>query len=144
MIGRRFSVLKTREQIANPILTKRNLLVLDCVLLLMGILAAPVGKLLLALPFNCIFQKNGYLCPACGGTRAMICVIRGQFMDALHLNAYFVVTGLALFAGLVVLHISCFSQSGTVCRISRGIFHPYSAIVWAVGFLVFGILRNFI
>ncbi len=127
-----------------PLLRKRGILILDSVILLAAILAFPLGKMLLDLPFDCYVQSIGYLCPACGGTRAVLLLLRGDVLGAVSMNAYFMVTGLIMALGVVFLHFSCFTDIIFFRKISRGLFHPYTAIVLAIGFLLFGFFRNII
>ena len=125
-----------------PLLRKRGLLILDGILLTAVLLAPLFSKLLFWLPVDCYFQGLGYLCPACGGTRAFALLIQGELLAAFSMNPYFIITGFVLLVGLIFLHLSSFFQKVTFHKVSRGIFHPYSAIVWAFGLLLFGFLRN--
>lgn len=127
-----------------PLLSKFGILILDTVILLVAILAFPLGKMLIDLPFDCYAQNLGYLCPSCGGTRAVLLLLRGDVWGAISMNAYFMVTGLIMALGVAFLHFSCFTDIKIFRKISRGLFHPYTAIAWALGFLLFGFLRNII
>lgn len=46
-----------------------------------------------------IHQYLGVFCPGCGATRALAALLHGQFMEALRLNAFFVLLLPALLAG---------------------------------------------
>lgn len=130
------------EGVLKPLIGKCGILILDGALLLSVALALPLGKVLLALPFDCYMQSIGYLCPSCGGTRAVLLLFRGDIWGAFSMNAYFITTGFVAFMGIIFLHLSCFTDIKLFHKISRGLFHPYTAIVWAFGFLAFGFLRN--
>lgn len=125
-----------------PLIGKRSILILDGCLLVAGILAPFICKMLLAFPFDCWVQKMGYLCPACGGTRAVALVFQGKFIEAFSMNLYFMISGCVMLIGLVMLHISCFCNNVFAGKFSRRFFRPWIAILWATGFLLFGILRN--
>ena len=127
-----------------PLMTKRMLLIIDGVLLALCVAAGPLARLLFALPTDCIVQRLGYLCPACGGTRCVLMLLQGNIFGAFRMNTYFFLTGFFALGVLLLLHISVFARVPIVTKICRGIFHPSVPIAWAIGLVIFGILRNFI
>ncbi len=125
-----------------PPMTKGRLFILDAVLLVLVLLGRPAAKLLLAIPVDCYIQRFGYLCPACGGTRSVLMLFRGDLGEAFRMNAYFCLTGMFSLMLLVLLHISVLSRRPDTIKLCRWIFQPYVPVVWAIGFVIFGILRN--
>ena len=123
---------------------KRELLIIDAVLLGVGLLAPFLARLLLALPTDCYVQKIGYLCPACGGTRSVLLLFRGEMIDAFRMNAFFVLSALFALSAMLLIHISVLSPKHYFAKLCRGILHPGIAVIWAVCFVLFGILRNII
>ena len=132
------------KALTQPLMTKRMLLIIDGVLLALRLIAGPLAKLMLDLPMDCYVQKIGYLCPACGGTRAVLMVLHRDFYGAFRMNTYFFLSGIFALGVLLLLHISIFTRKPVVTKICRGILHPSVPIVWAIGFVIFGILRNLI
>ncbi len=73
-------------------------------LLLLGLiaLAALPLPLLEALPAVCLFRNLfGFECPGCGMTRAIACILHGEFARALHYNRAVVVV-LPLLCGIAL------------------------------------------
>ena len=57
-------------------------------------------------PWKCpIYHFFGVRCPGCGITRALMCLFKGDFADALHYNPHIYLLGLVLlsFMGLLIL-----------------------------------------
>ncbi len=127
-----------------PPLRKRGLLIIDAILLSVCLLAPHMAELLLALPTDCYVQRLGYLCPACGGTRSVLLLFRGDMVGAFRMNPYFFLTAVLACVTLVVLHISVFTPKHLFAGICRRILRPRTAVAWAIGFVLFGILRNII
>ena len=138
------SWLKDRDPTVTSLLSLIGILILDCILLIVAIMAPWVCRKLLGLSLDCWTVKFGLLCPSCGGTRAVLLLLRGRVVEAFYMNAYFIITGAVIFVGILVLHLSIFWERSIFCRISRMIFHPYSVVLWACGWGVFGVLRNLI
>ena len=130
--------------LTHPPLRRRWLLLFDC-MIVVGCLLAPVAaKLLMALPTDCYVQELGFLCPACGGTRSVILLFRGDVIRAFHMNSYFFLSGITVLLMLILLHISVFSERHYFAKICGWILRPVVAVIWAVGFVLFGILRNLV
>lgn len=127
-----------------PLLKTNGLLILDGILLLGLILLPFLIKLLLTVPMECYVRRHGYLCPSCGGTRAVALLLNGRIRDAFFMNPYLVGTGVCVLIGVLLLHVTAFWRNAFLCRLSRGLFHPYTVVIWAFGFVFFGILRNFV
>ena len=125
-----------------PLLSKRGILVLDGSLLLAAIVCLFLSKFLLTFQVDCVLAKFDLLCPSCGGTRAVYHLTRGHVYTAMGLNAYYTISAFIACLGVILLHITCFWKNPTLCKISRGVFHPYTFIVWTIGLIAFGIIRN--
>jgi hypothetical protein len=88
---------------------------------------------------KCMFHLlTGLHCPGCGATRACFALLHGQWDQAIAFNAYFVLslpwltwTGARIAASLM------FDVPFRQGRLGTALW-----IAWAIGFAVFGILRN--
>lgn len=135
---------RTDETLYKPLLGKKGIFILDgAMLVIMGI-APFLCKVLLDLPFDCWVTGLGFLCPACGGTRSIVFLLQGKIPEAFRMNPYFILTGFVVALGIIAIHLSCVFNSRFFTKISRGLFHPYSGIIWAIGWMLFGVLRNII
>ncbi len=124
--------------------SKRVLLLFDGAIMV-GVLLAPLlAELLLKLPTDCYVQQLGYLCPACGGTRSVILLFRGNVVGALGMNAYFFLSAVLACVTLILFHVSVFTEKHLFAGVCGWILKPRTAIAWAIGFVLFGILRNII
>ena len=121
---------------------RKYILLLDAGILALIPVAVLLAKWMLkALP-DCMFMRVGFLCPACGGTRCLIQLGRGNFLQALQLNPYFFFTAWLVFGLLVLVNVWAFSGGNRGGALLRNILRPRWLIVWAVGFVLFGVLRN--
>lgn len=127
-----------------PLLKPKGLLILDGLLLVGMILMLFLSRFLLTVPMECYVRRMGYLCPSCGGTRAVALLLRCRIRDAFFMNPYLVGTGICVLAGVLLLHVTAFWRNTFLCRLSRGLFHPYTVVIWALGFVFFGFIRNFV
>ena len=121
-----------------------QLLLLDGVLLTLAGLARPLSRwMLVALP-DCYVAQMGFVCPACGGTRAISALCRGDLLAAVELNALVVL--LIVYAVLIVVafHIEVLFRQGWA-RIMRIRMLNYRVIIgWAVVAVLFCVLRNIV
>lgn len=92
----------------------------------------------------CYFAERGFLCPACGGTRCVAALCSGNIIEAFKYNAMFFLMFLYIGAFIVFLNIAFISGSAFFDKAWRKMINPYILIAWAIGFAVFGILRNFV
>ncbi len=86
-----------------------------------------------------IYQITSFKCPSCGITRMCLSLARFDFKSAFNYNPYLFVT----------LPIAAFCVAfGEVEYIRKGKFRlgklKYLMMVAVIGFVIFGILRNFI
>jgi hypothetical protein len=80
---------------------------------------------------------TGFYCPGCGGTRATYQLLHGNLLMALHENAFYVVT-------LVALAIrGLWYGKQKICQEPAGLFvSPAALWVFLILGVVFGMLRN--
>lgn len=123
--------------------TKKNIILLDLSLILTIFALGPVTGLMSQLLPACYVTALGLQCPACGGTRCIRALAAGDLPAAFHWNPYIFLTVCFLGALLVLLNMACLFQSRLSRRLLRHISPGITAIVWAAGFVIFGILRNF-
>ena len=125
-------------------MNRKSILLLDGVLILCGLFAPLLAKFLISLPIDCFVQEMGMLCPACGGTRCVSLVFQGRFTEAFWMNPYIFLTG--IFAGMIIglIHLTVLIDKDCFRKFSSHILRYRTVIVWAIGFGLFGILRNFI
>lgn len=121
--------------------TKKQLLLMDAILLAGALLAPVVARWMLdALP-DCRFQQLGFVCPTCGGTHCVFAFFRGQFGEAFAFHPVIFCMLLYVLAAVLLLHLNLLRESVTVNKITRALVHPRAAIVWAIVMAVFGGVR---
>ena len=86
---------------------------------------------------KCLFHEvTGLYCPGCGTTRALHCLLHGEFLEALHENAL-AILAIPLLGGLMLRRF---------LRRRPPVAGSRFRLVWIVVFLVvvaaFGVLRN--
>lgn len=119
-----------------------QLLLLDGVLLALVGLARPLSRWMLAALSDCYVAQMGLVCPACGGTRAVAALCRGDLIAAVRLNALVVL--LIVYAALVIVvfHIEVLLQQRWA-RVIRTRMLDYRVIIgWAVAAVLFTLVRN--
>ena len=88
--------------------------------------------------FPCpIYKATGYLCPSCGVTRMIVCLLRGDFENAYTYNPFLFIT-FPLIAGLLIYSEVRYVQIG---ERTLGMFNGlcWIEIGLAIGY---GIIRN--
>ena len=96
------------------------------------------------LPVCFIKEMLGFLCPACGGTRCVIAFTSIDFADSFKYNPYIFVTIIFMVIVLMFLNFTVFINSEACRNICRKVLNYRAIIFWAIGFAVFGIIRNFV
>lgn len=121
----------------------KRILLLDLCIVLLALLAAPLSSWMLrALP-NCFVAELGYLCPACGSTRCVQALSRGQLSLAFSLHPMLCVSLVYLAAVLLFLHLQVFCPKPWSRRIFAGLTHWKTISLWGICYGLFGLLRNF-
>ena len=116
------------------------------ILLLDGLLIAliPIAGLLSGLMINmlpdCLLYKQGLLCPACGGTRCIRYLAQLKPLAAFKMNPYIFCTAIICVGLLILLNAAVLS--GGKYGLLKKLCRPTFVILWAIGFVLFGILRN--
>lgn len=98
-------------------------------------LARKIGDL-----YDCPFRRvTGIHCPGCGGTRSMLALIRGDFLEALHDNPA---------APLLVLIVLLFYLEAVFAAFGKHVkLFPRNVWFWCVLLgihLVWSVVRNFV
>ena len=123
---------------------KKQLLILDLVLAALALAAWPVSGLMVRFLPPCPFPAMGFLCPACGGTRCVRYLLRGQLGAALESNAFFLVLIFFVVAALALLNAGVLLNKPAWEHLARRLLSWRTVIVAAAVFAIFGILRNFV
>lgn len=119
-----------------------HVLLFDALLLIACPIAGLLSNLMIAKLPSCMFLRHGILCPTCGGTRCVKYLTQLRPLMAFKMNPYLFLTGLAC-AGLVVLwNLSVLFNIQWCSTALKKLCKPTYVILWAVGFVLFGILRN--
>ena len=75
---------------------------------------------LLQLPIQCPFKwLTGFPCPGCGGTRVLVALLHGQFIEALSINPLSVLVILFAIAAPIWLFVDCYNNTNTLQRVMR-------------------------
>lgn len=123
------------------IIKRPIVLALDGALLLVGVFGKQIVAWMHAVIPDCPFYEMGILCPACGSTRAVGALVRGEIAEAFALHPY--VTGLTFLcgAGLVLANLAYVFRISWAQRIGNAVFRGMTVIVLAVGYAIFGVAR---
>ena len=130
----------------NFIKSKKALLFIDVAVIFVAVLLPIVaGKLLDGNGRECSFVENlGILCPSCGGTRCVFNFFSGRFVAAFGFNPYIFCSIIYAFACFLVLNVKILLKFKAAEKAFSVITDYRVVIVWTVGFVMFGILRNII
>lgn len=123
---------------------RRYILLLDGTLLLLVPVAALLSGWMLGNLPACGFLRYGILCPACGGTRCVKFLSRGQLAPAFQMNPYLFCTAFLALGLVILLNVVGLSQGQRGTGLLKRVCRPIWLILWAVGFSLFGILRNIV
>lgn len=89
----------------------------------------------------CSFHRiTGYLCPTCGGLRAMHALLHGRLAEAWSHNGLVVL--LTPWAGYGLLLVTLTMLFGDRAWPGRWLYHPAIFVLIATAAIVFGIVRN--
>ncbi len=91
-------------------------------------------------PYHCQFyQATGLLCPACGGTRALLHLFSGRFLLALKSNALAVLFFPVVLYGIITVFRLAFDRSFTPADIKIAPFLLWSILPLVI---IFWLVRN--
>lgn len=122
-------------------MNKKSLVItLDLLLVAILLFGRWITNQMIDLLPTCYATSLGIQCPACGGTRCFRYIVSGNITNAFLVNPYVFLSFMLL--GVLVILLNCAVLFGKgeqlLCKLAR----PGLVIVWAVCFLLFGILRN--
>ncbi|MBR6167329.1 MAG: DUF2752 domain-containing protein [Paludibacteraceae bacterium] len=85
------------------------------------------------LPIGCPFKAiTGYPCPGCGGTRVLVALLHGQFIEALMINPLSVLVIIFLLVAPAWLFVDCWRGTKTLQRVLKGKWPMWSIILLAL------------
>lgn len=91
------------------------------------------------IPSCWIYQATGLLCPACGGTRCIVHIVKGNWIEAFYSHMIFFIGILYLLMVNIVYLINLNKEK----KIGTWIYPKYwYAIVFAVLLIIYTIVRN--
>lgn len=130
----------------NFIKSKKALLLIDvaviAVVILLPIVAA---RLLGGSGRECSFVENfGILCPGCGGTRCVYNFFNGRFVTAFRFNPYIFLSIIYVLCSALILNVKILLKNKAAEKVFSVMTDYRVVVVWAAGFMLFGILRNII
>ena len=120
------------------------LIALDLSIIALFLLLKPLANLLLTALADCIFDRLGILCPACGGTRAVFHFASGNFAESFHYNPFFFLLIIYFFLFMIIWNLEIFFGFGFAKKLRAGMHHPKTVIIFAILYVIFGIIRNWI
>ena len=96
------------------------------------------------LPLCYVREYSGFLCPACGGTRCVIAFTRFDFVESFFYNPYIFITIIVTALLLIFLNIIVFTKNNACKKIFSKVVKPRLVILWAIGFVAYGVIRNIV
>lgn len=91
----------------------------------------------LHLPIKCPFKiATGLPCPGCGGTRALVALMQGHFIEAVSINPLSVLIIIFALIAPVWLFIDCYRGSDSLQRVIRGKWSKPTMIIVAIVIIV--------
>ena len=124
---------------------RRYVLALDGALLVLALAGRALTGWMLGEGLTpCPYLQWGLLCPACGGTRCIHFLLRGKLLQSFQMNPYIFLTAVLCVTIVALLNVTAFTKKHCGEKITRKILKPRWLVVWAIGFAVFGVLRNVI
>ena len=121
---------------------KKHVLLLDLALIICASLITCVtGTMMTVLP-DCAFATTSFQCPACGGTRCIQSMFRGDLAASFQMNPYIFLSVCFLALLIILLNTATILEHRLSQKLLRILATPVSVIIWAIGFALFGILRN--
>lgn len=125
-------------------ISRLQILLVDCFIPVVFYICYILSRLMHVTLPTCYVRKFGIVCPACGGTRCIIAFTNAEFVNSFKCNAYIFLTIIFLVIALLFLNITVFSNNEICKRICLKILNFRLVILWAITFLLFGVVRNLI
>ena len=121
--------------------TKRQLIILDFLLILVGLVTPLLSQWMLEYLPECGFQQLGMTCPTCGGTRCVAAFFRFDFAASFSYHPVFFLIIIYIIVSVILLHANVLMSNSRLNRVTRMIVHTRMVIVWAVVIMAFGGVR---
>lgn len=121
-----------------------QLLLLDGVLLALVGLALPLLRWMLAALPDCYVAQMGLACPACGGTRAVSALFRGDLIAAVRLNPLVVLALVYVLLVLVALHMEVLFRLKWAHALRKRMTDYRVIIGWTIATAIFTLVRNIV
>jgi len=118
--------------------------IFDIIALISFLSVKYITQLMLDIMPGCIFYKYGFICPSCGGTRTVHNFVTGNFIASFSYNPYIFGIIIYLIAAVIILNLEFLLKLSFAKKIRKIIFNYKVIIGIAIGYAVFGILRNFL
>ncbi len=87
---------------------------------------------------------TGWMCPTCGATHALRCVLNLDFWGAVCKNGFILLLGVYLTGLLVLANVVCFSNNGKVYKLFSAVGNYKIWILFCIAAWIFAVARNLI
>ncbi len=126
------------------IFMKKIVITADCIFILLCSVIPIIAKWMLSLNKICFSLKIGIICPACGGTRCINSMFKGDFISALNYNPA-VFFGFFYFSIILLLfNMELFIKNRILTSIRNLMLNPIVLTVEVFFYILFGFARNFL
>ena len=125
-------------------ISRLHVVIIDCLVPIAFLVCYITSRFMHSLSIICYVKKMGFECPACGGTRCVISFTDFDFVSSFNYNPYIFITIIFTAITLVFMNVTVFSESQTCEKLFTKLISFRLVIIWAIGFVLFGIIRNFI
>ncbi len=119
-------------------------LAIDLLCLLCALFFRQIAAFMLGDVPRCIVYRMGYLCPSCGGTRAVNYFFHGNFALSFQHNPFFFVMIIYLLTLLLMLNLGYLFRVSFGVRAVRAMLCYKTVIAIVAAYALFGIARNLI
>ncbi len=92
------------------------------------------------LPPCYIKALTGLDCPACGGTRMVINIVKLNFIEAFHYNPFMFLASIYGVLFFLLLNISIINKKAI--QIIKKLYCLKMCYIWCIGLIIFTIVRN--
>lgn len=120
-----------------------SVLCLDGVLLLLALAVRPLSRWMMRNVPTCPVAAAGLQCPACGSTRCVRYFFSGEFLVSFSMNPAVFLLIVYLGAALILLNVGALMKADRLEKIARAMTGWRAVIIWAIAFVLFGVVRNF-
>lgn len=121
-----------------------TVLIVDVLIVLFALVGKVMAEVMIELLPGCPFNRYSLRCPSCGGTRAVYHLFNGELKAAFGYNQFFFLLTIYLFAVLILANLAYILNIDTCKRIFHKIANYKVIIVFAIIWLLFGVVRNLV